>query len=290
MTQFKIGFIGLGVMGESMCENIIKRTSQTVFVYDILPQQVNKLVQLGATACQNIPQLADQTNLIFIMVPNNEHVNSVIDTLLPSLKKGTIVCNMSSISPAVQQDCAKKIEAAGSISLEAPVVKSKGAAISGTLGILAAGNGEALKKIEPILLHMGEQVIDYGEHGKAMAMKILHNMLVGNIQNGVNEMFTMAEAIGIDFDLAIKGCKAGGGQNFYLDGKGPSIIKQDYSPKFSVKNMAKDTKLHGMLAKDLGLSLPGSDRVRQVYDEALKSFPTQDFSATYKIVAKLSKL
>lgn len=289
MEQFNIGFIGLGVMGESMCENIMKKTQQTVFVNDIIPKQVEKLVKLGATSCINISEVAQKANLIFIMVPNNDHVKSVIESLLPTLRKETIVCNMSSISPHVQHECAEKIEAAGGISVEAPVVKSKNAAISGSLGILASGNEDALKKITPVLLHMGEQVIYYGEHGKAMAMKILHNMLVGNIQNGVNEMFTMAEAVGIDFDLAIKGCKAGGGQNFYLDGKGSSIINQDFSPKFSVQNMAKDTILHGKLAKELGLTLPGSDRVREVYEEALKSFAAQDFSATYKIVAKLSK-
>ncbi len=289
MEAFKLGFIGIGTMGEPMVKNLLTKTQQSIYIYDINPAQTRKLAPLGAIPCENIKEVAQKANLIFIMVPNNEHVKSVVTELIDTIPPKTIICDCSSISPSTEKECAAMIEKVGSYAIEAPVVKSKGAAIAGTLGILTAGPKEIVEQVTPYLLMMGEQVIYYGDHGHGMTMKILHNMLVGNIQNGVNEMFVMADAVGLDFDLVMQGIKAGGGQNFYLDGKGPTIKAGDYQPKFSVRNMAKDAKLHGLLKEELNLDLPGSDRVRQVYTQAMIDVADEDFSATYKTVKHLAQ-
>lgn len=289
MHEYNIGFIGTGTMGEPMVCNLLEKSKKSLSIYDINSDQMEKLRHKGAVPCESIEEVAKSSNLIFLMVPNNEHVVSVINQLKHFISQNTIICNCSSISPSVQRQCAKEIEEVGGISIEAPVVKSKGAAIAGTLGILAAGDKSVVEKVKPFLLMMGERVIYYGEHGNGMTMKILHNMLVGNIQNGVNEMFVMADAAGIDFDLVMEGIKAGGGQNFYLDAKGPTIKVENYDPKFSIRNMAKDAKLHGLLKDELELDLPGSDLVRKIYSEALNNIPEEDFSATFKIVKKQSK-
>lgn len=288
MENFKIGFIGLGTMGEPMCTNILTKLKQPVNIFDINPIQMQKLSKIGALKCDTIKQVGEISNLIFLMVPNSEHVKSVIEELITTIQPGTIICDMSSISPVVEKECAKKIINVKGIPVEAPVVKSKGAAISGTLGILAAGDEDAIMRIKPILLLMGEEVVYYGDSGNGMTMKILHNMLVGNIQNAVNEMFVMGEAAGLDPTLITQGCRIGGGQNFYLDSKCDSIKNRDFSPKFSVRNMAKDTRLHEELAKNLMLELPGSNLIRSIYNEAENQFPDEDFSATFKIVQKRS--
>jgi len=285
----KLGFIGIGTMGKPMVSNLLHKTGEQIAIYNTSQKVLESLTPLGAIACSSIAEVASYANLIFIMVPNNDHVKAVVDQIAPFIQKNTIICNCSSISPSVERECVQKIEANGGFSIEAPVVKSQGAAIAGTLGILTAGPEDIVRKVTPFLLMMGESVIYYGDHGNGMTMKILHNMLVGNIQNGVNEMFVMAEAAGLDFDLVMDGIKAGGGQNFYLDGKGPSIKASEYSPKFSVRNMAKDTKLHGLLKDELQLELPGSDRVREIYEKAMQEIPDEDFSATYKIVRKCSR-
>lgn len=288
--DFKIGFIGIGTMGIPMVSNLLRKTKQKIAVYDVNPEQAKKIENLGAVPKESIEEVGRCSNLIFIIVPNNEHVLSVVNALKPVIKQEMIICNCSSISPSVQRECAQIIESTGGHSMEAPVVKSKNAAVNGTLGIYTAGPKEIVDQVVPFLLLMGEKVIYYGSHGNAMTMKIIHNMLVGNIQNGVNEMFVMADAVGLDFDSVMEGIRAGGGQNFYLDVKGPTIKAGDYEPKFSIRNMTKDVNLHGMLKEELNLHLPGSDIVREIYQEAVKTIPDEDFSATYKVVKKNSQI
>ena len=289
MENFQFGFIGLGTMGESMCENILKKSGKKVLVFDVNAAQMDKLAQKGAEKGKDIQEVAEKANLIFIMVPKSEHVEAVIKELLVNLKPNTIIVDMSTISPKVSRTLAEKVKAKGATMLDAPVVKSKSAAIDGTLGIYVGGDMAVIEQIKPILLYMGAEVIYYGANGNGLIMKLLHNMLVGQIQNGVNELLATAETVGIDFDLVMKGIRAGGGQNFYLDGKGPTIKKGDFSPKFSVQNMHKDVWLHKEMIDEMGLKLPGSDHVRLIYDKAMKSVAAEDFSATYKIVKNQSK-
>jgi 3-hydroxyisobutyrate dehydrogenase len=114
-------------------------------------------------------------------------------------------------------------------------------------------------------------------------------MLVGEIQNGVNEMLILARTAGLDIDAVIKGIKAGGGQNFYLDSKGDSIKKNDFSPKFSFLNMHKDMNLAIELAEQLKLNLPGVKMVSEIYNTGVNLFRNEDFSASIKVVEKLVK-
>jgi 3-hydroxyisobutyrate dehydrogenase len=114
-------------------------------------------------------------------------------------------------------------------------------------------------------------------------------MLVGEIQNGVNEMLITAQTAGLDIDTVIKGIKAGGGQNFYLDSKSDSIKKKDFSPKFSFQNMQKDMNLAIELAEQLRLNLPGLKIVSEMYNTGVNLFKNEDFSASIKVVEKFVK-
>lgn len=273
-------------MGESMCENLIEKSGKLVYIYDMDPIKIEKMVRIGGIPSKNIAELAQHSNIIFIMVPKNEHVQAVINELIPYIDHTKIIVDMSTISPRVSRELAEKIKAKGGEMLDAPVVKSKAAAISGELGILVGGNYDVLQKIMPFLLMMGKEVTYMGKNGNGLILKLIHNMLVANIQNGVNEALIMAETLGLDFNETLKGLRSGGAQNFYLDSKAESIKSGDYSTKFSVENMYKDVLLHKELQSELGLDLPGADLVRAIYNEAYKDFPHEDFSATIKIVKK----
>jgi len=291
MSDLKIGFIGLGTMGESMCENIIKKGGYSVWLYDINKAQVDKLAIMGGTPCDSIKEIAENCNVIISMVPKNEHVREVVAALLLSMKSGTIYIDMSTISPDLSIELAEKVKTTGSLMLDIPVVKSKGAAIAGNLGIYVGGDEDAYKKIKPILECMGksEEIIYYGPNGTGLAMKMCHNMLVGIIQNGVNEMLLMAKAAGIDYDKIAPGIRAGGGQNFYLDAKAESIKKGDFTPKFSFRNMHKDMHLIIEYAEKLGLDLVGAKRVLEIYDKDIEELGSEDFSAIIKTLEKLVK-
>lgn len=281
----KIGFIGLGIMGEAMCSNIIRKHDDAVYVFDQMKEKTDLLAQRGGIACQSCLETAKNADLIITMVPKSEHVNAVKEEILPVLDETKIWIDMSTIDPAVSVDIAKEVEQTGASFLDAPVVKSRPAAEAGKLGIYVGGNEEVYQKVLPVLSYMGENIIRMGDHGKGLVMKICHNALVSQIQNGVNETSLLAAANGIDILTFAKAISYGGGQNFYLDSKKEVIAKEDFTTAFSVANMHKDVHICLDLAKQSGVYMPGEENAAAVYDEAMaKGYGPEDFSASIKAV------
>lgn len=281
----KIGFIGLGIMGESMCENIIKKHDDKVYVFDFVKEKVDKLEALGGVACANSTEVASNADVIISMVPKSEHSRSVYTEILPVLDETKTCIDMSTIDPSVSVEISKMVKEKGAKFIDAPVVKSKPAAIAGKLGIYVGGEKETYEAMRPILLYMGENVIHMGENGKGLVMKICHNALVSQIQNGVNETVTLAEANGIDITTFATAISYGGGQNFYLDSKKEPISKRDYTTAFSIENEYKDVNICMNLAKECGVDMPGEANALNVYQKAMdKGLGKEDFCATIKVV------
>jgi 3-hydroxyisobutyrate dehydrogenase len=281
----KIGFIGLGIMGESMCENIIKKQDDKVYVFDLVKEKMELLASKGAIACENAAEIAKNADVIISMVPKSEHAKAVYEELLPVLDSTKTCIDMSTIDPAVSVEIANQVKAKGARFADAPVVKSKPAAIAGKLGIYVGGDEETYELVKPILLYMGENVIRMGDNGKGLVMKICHNALVSQIQNGVNETLTLAAANGIDISTFAQAISYGGGQNFYLDSKKEVLAKEDFTTAFSIENEHKDIGICMRLAKESGVSMPGEENAKRVYDEAMTAgYGKEDFSATIKVV------
>lgn len=281
----KIGFIGLGIMGESMCENIVKKHDDTVYAFDMVEEKTKKLQALGAVACACARELAEKSDVIITMLPKSEHVKSVYGELLDVLDEGKTCIDMSTIDPGVSVEIAEQVKEKGARFMDAPVVKSKPAAIAGKLGIYMGGEETTCEEMKPILSYMGENVVRMGGNGKGLVMKICHNALVSQIQNGVNETLSLALANGIGVQEFATAISYGGGQNFYLDSKKDVIEKEDYTTAFSVENMHKDVTICMNLAQESGVSMPGEANAKRVYDAAMDAgYGREDFSATIKIV------
>lgn len=281
----KIGFIGLGIMGESMCENIVKKHDDTVYAFDFVEEKVKLLESKGAVACKDSKELAEKSDVIISMVPKSEHVKAVYDGILDALNETKTCIDMSTIDPSVSVEVSEKVKKTGAKFIDAPVVKSKPAAIAGTLGIYVGGDTETYEAMRPILLYMGENVIRMGENGKGLVMKICHNALVAQIQNGVNETITLAKANGISIPTYAEAISYGGGQNFYLDGQAAKLDAEDYTTAFSIENMAKDVNICMNLAKECSVAMPGQQNTQEVYQTALeKGMAKEDFRATIKVV------
>lgn len=284
----KIGFIGLGIMGESMCENIIKKHDDTVYVFDFAKEKIQLLASKGAVPCGNASELAKAADIIISMVPKSEHSRAVYAELVSVLNETKICIDMSTIDPGTSVEIAELVKKTGAEFLDAPVVKSKPAAIAGKLGIYAGGDEDTYEKVKHILLYMGENVKHMGENGKGLVMKICHNALVSQIQNGVNETLTLASKNGISIMDYAEAISYGGGQNFYLDSKKAVIEKEDYTTAFSIENMAKDVAICQRLAKESEACMPGEEAVAEVYQKALeRGLGKEDFCATIKVVRGL---
>lgn len=281
----KIGFIGLGIMGEAMSANIVKKHNDTVYVFDYIKEKVDLLSSLGAIPCESSIEVAKKADVIITMVPKSEHSMAVYKEILDVIDKSKICIDMSTIDPSVSVEISKMVIEKGAKFADAPVVKSKPAAIDGVLGIYVGANEETYKDIKGILEYMGNNIIRVGENGKGLVMKICHNTLVAQIQNGVNETITLANKNGISIDDYTKAISYGGGQNFYLDGKASCIRDENYTTAFSVENMAKDLGICSSLALECNVSMPGVDVVKDVYVKAIEmGFEKEDFCATIKAV------
>src|SRR6056297_88597 len=218
----KIGFIGLGIMGESMCANLLKKREEEILVYDINEEKIEKMVKQGAVRAASNQELTAATDIIISMVPKGEHVKAVYNEIAEELNEDKIWIDMSTINPAISKEIAAEVKKTGSVMVEAPVVKSKSAAEAGTLGIYFGGDKEVYDQVKELLLCMGENIIHLGDNGSGLMMKICHNMLVGEVQNAVNEMMTLAQKSDIEIDDFANAISYGGGQNFYLDAKAES--------------------------------------------------------------------
>ncbi|WP_024865107.1 NAD(P)-dependent oxidoreductase [Butyrivibrio sp. FCS014] len=281
----KIGFVGLGIMGESMSENIVKKHDDKVYVFDFVKEKVDKLAAIGAVPCESSREVAENVDVFISMVPKSEHSRAVYDEIIPVLKEGKTCIDMSTIDPSVSVEIANKVKATGAEFIDAPVVKSKPAAIAGKLGIYVGGSEEVYEKMRPILLYMGENVIRMGDNGKGLVMKICHNALVSQIQNGVNETMTLAKKNGIDIPLYAQAISYGGAGNWYLDSKKEVLEKEDFTTAFSIENEHKDVHICLNLAKECGFSMPGEENAARVYDKAMEmGIGKEDFSATIKVV------
>ena len=281
----KIGFIGLGIMGESMCENIVKKHNDTVYCFDFVKEKVDLLASKGAVPCESSLELAKKSDVIVSMVPKSEHSRAVYTSILEALDSSKTCIDMSTIDPSVSVEISEMVKKTGARFIDAPVVKSKPAAIEGTLGIYVGGDEKTYEDMLPVLKYMGCNVIRMGGNGKGLVMKICHNALVSQIQNGVNETITLAKANGITIPACAEAVSYGGASNWYLDGQAAKLEAEDYTTAFSIENMAKDVNICVNLAKECGVKMPGEENALNVYQTALeRGMAKEDFRATIKVV------
>ena len=281
----KIGFIGLGIMGESMCENIVKKHDDTVYCSDLNKAQVAKLEEAGAVGVASNVEIAQKADVIITMVPKSEHVKAVYTELLPFIDDTKICIDMSTIDPSVSVEVSKMVKAKGAQFADAPVVKSKPAAIAGTLGVLVGCDEELYPVIKPILEYMGCNVIRMGENGKGLVMKVCHNTLVAEIQNGVNETIALAQKMGISIEDYATAISYGGGQNFYLDGQWKNLQDENWTTAFSLENEHKDLGICQRLSAEAEFPMPGMENAKAVYDKGMEvGIGKEDWRSTYKVV------
>ena len=280
-----IGFVGLGIMGAPMCENILAKHDGAVYVYNRTRAKAEPLAAKGAVLCGSAREVAEHADLFLTMVPTSADSRAVYEEVLPALDETKLCIDMSTIEPSASVELAAMVKKTGAAFLDAPVVKSRPAAVAGKLGIYVGGPEAAFEKALPVLRMMGENVIRLGDNGSGLVMKICHNALVSQIQNGVNETLTLADKYGIGIDDFVTAVSYGGAQNFYLDSKKEALKAENWTTAFSIQNMHKDVHICLSMAEEKGFAMPGEENAARVYDKALDmGIGGEDFCATMKAV------
>jgi 2-hydroxy-3-oxopropionate reductase len=241
-----IGFIGLGLMGRPMAKNLLK-AGYPLVVHSRSQGPVDDVVAAGAARATSPADVAARATRIITMVPDSPDVERVLegrDGVFSRLQPGSIVIDMSSISPAVARRLAEKATAAGGTMLDAPVSGGDIGAINGTLSIMVGGDAAAFEAARPLFEVMGnpERVVHVGEAGAGQLCKLCNQMVIGGTLAVVAEAFALAKRAGVDAAKVREALLGGFAQSRVLDVHGDRVLKGAFTPGFYVKLYAKDMR------------------------------------------------
>jgi 2-hydroxy-3-oxopropionate reductase len=264
-----IGFIGLGIMGKPMAQNLIK-AGYPLVIYDIVQEKVDQVVATGATAAASCQEVASQSDVIIVMVPDSPQVEEVMlgpNSVLDGLKPGTVVIDMSSISPLVDIAIEKKVRAKQAHMLDAPVSGGEPGAIAGTLAIMVGGEEAIFNEHKSLLEIMGRSVVLVGPIGAGQFTKLANQILVGIHLQAMSEAMVFAQKAGLDVQKVYDAIRGGLAGSHVLDAKVPLVLKRNYKPGFRIKLHIKDLKNALITGRELGIPLPAT-ALTQAFFEA----------------------
>lgn len=285
-----IGFIGVGIMGKPMAGHLLA-AGHTVHVYDFIAEPVQELASKGAVACSSCQEIAQKSDIIFIMVPDTPDVEVVLfgkDGVAEGVRLGSIVVDMSSISPIATKEFAKKLGALGVKMLDAPVSGGQVGAEKATLSIMVGGEPEVFNQIKPYFELMGKNIVHIGGNGDGQTCKVANQIVVGLTIEAVSEALLFASKAGADPRKVREALLGGFAQSRILDLHGERMIKHTFAPGFRIRHQQKDLNLALQGARSLRLSLPGTAVVQELFNAvAAQGGSDLDHSA---IVLALEKL
>lgn len=267
MKNPRIGFIGLGIMGRSMSQNLLKAGFQ-VAVYNRSKPPVDLLVSKGASAAPSPKALAERSDVVITMVTDADAVKGVVlgkGGVVEGARQGLVLIDMSTISPSATRSVSAALAAKGARMLDAPVSGGDTGAREGTLTIMVGGDPEVFNDCLPVLRAMGSKVVHMGGTGAGQLTKLANQILVACNMIGVCECLNFAKRSGLDVGKLIDSLSAGAASSWALVNLGPKIAKRDFAPGFKVKLLQKDLRYVLASADEVDAALPATALVHQLY-------------------------
>jgi 2-hydroxy-3-oxopropionate reductase len=289
MTE--LGFIGLGIMGKPMASHLVK-AGHTVHVCDLVEESVKHLCSLGGKACSCCREIAQKSDIIFIMVPDTPDVEAALfgaEGVAEGLKPGSIVVDMSSISPIATKEFAKRLAAMGVKMLDAPVSGGQVGAENATLSIMVGGPPDVFNQIKPYFELMGKNIVHIGDHGDGQTCKVANQIVVALTIEAVGEALLFASKAGADPAKVRAALLGGFAQSRILELHGERMIKHNFNPGFRIRLHQKDLNLALEAARSMGLSLPNTALAQELFNAvAAQGGSDLDHSAMVLALEKLA--
>jgi 3-hydroxyisobutyrate dehydrogenase len=272
-----IGFIVLGNMGGPMAANLVK-AGHTVHGFDLVPASRDAAKADGVTIAAKATDAVRDAQVVITMLPAGKHVLSVWNEIIPSVAKGALMIDCSTIDVESARKSHALAAAQQLPSIDAPVSGGTGGAKGATLTFMAGGDASAFAAAKPILEAMGKKVVHCGEAGAGQAAKICNNMILGISMIGVCEAFTLAEKLGLSHQALFDVASTSSGQCWsltsYCPVPGPvptSPANNEYKPGFAAALMLKDLRLSQEAAKAAGAMTPLGAHAESIYETFEKS-------------------
>ena len=283
----EIGWIGTGIMGAPMARRLLA-AGHRVRVFNRTPEKARALSANGATVAASPEQAASGAEVIFIMVPDTPDVEATVAKIAPSLARGQLVIDMSTISPAAERAVAERLKPAGIDYLDAPVSGGDKGAIEGTLAIMVGGDEAAFERARPLFEHLGKRVTFMGPSGAGQMTKLANQIAVTVTLEAAAEAIKFATAGGLDPSRVLEAIGAGAAGSWQLNNLGPKIIAHDYAPGFFIKLVRKDLRLVTEAARAGDVALPGLSLMSSMFNSAAAL--GHDLDGTQAVAAALDRL
>jgi 2-hydroxy-3-oxopropionate reductase len=266
----KLGFIGLGIMGTPMAGHLIAG-GHTLFAYSRSGVPAN-LVEQGAKSCASPQQVAEQAEIVFLMVPDTPHVADVLfgdNGVAKAAIKGKLIVDMSSISPIATKDYAVKIKALGAKYVDAPVSGGEVGAKAASLSIMCGGEQASFDRAMPAFQLMGKNINLVGPVSSGQTCKVANQIIVALTIEAVGEALLFASKAGADPAKVRLALMGGLASSRILEVHGERMIKRTFNPGFRIELHQKDLNLALENAKSLGLSLPNTANTQQLMNSCV---------------------
>ncbi|MGI9333415.1 MAG: NAD(P)-dependent oxidoreductase [Gammaproteobacteria bacterium] len=271
-----VGFIGLGVMGEGMCRNLVESKQWPVTAFDLNAEPLGRIGNAGAKVAGSAVEIIAAADAVITCLPGGEQVRQLVlgeGALIERLREGQILIDMSTSQPSLMSEIAVAAKQRGAYFADAPVARTRQAAADGTLAIMVGADPDVFQAIHPVLSTMGTDIEHCGGPGTGQVVKIMNNMVLFQTVAALAEAVSIAERSGVDGKLLLETLSTGSGDSFALRNHGlNSIVPQIYPDKaFSVKYAAKDLSYALDLAAQHGVRAPGAENVAKLFEEAIQA-------------------
>ena len=264
-----IGFIGLGVMGESMCGHLARRSGRIVLAHDLRSEPLGRLAEFGVSAASTA-ELAQRCDLILLSLPDGKAVQSVISALEPGLSAGQCIVDTSTSPVPLTRAIGERLAARGIGFADAPVARTREAAARGELSIMVGASDAMFAHARPVLETMGSDVTHCGPVGCGQVVKILNNMLVFQNTAALAEAIALGRRNGVPADVLLPAIALGSGDSFVLRSHGMKSMLPRVFPAqaFSTRYAMKDLSYALEMAAAAGVDVPGAQLAMQRLREA----------------------
>lgn len=274
MASYKtIGFIGLGVMGEPICRNLVKKSGARVIAFDLSPEPLARLHEEGADVAGSVATLVTVSEIVFLCLPSAKHVRSVFegDGVLKNIRSGQVVVDLGTSSVSQTRDFARQLQAKGASWADAPIARTRQAAQDGTLSVMVGASAELFAVIEPLIRCFATDVTHCGDVGAGQVTKILNNMVLFETVNALAEAVAVARRNGVDPKLLLDTLSKGSADSFALRNHGIKAIVPGVFPEraFSTEYALKDLAYALELAGDAGIQIRGAELTARILQEAI---------------------
>lgn len=289
----RVGFIGLGLMGGPMAANVA-RSGYPLTVYNRTASKASPLRSLGATVAASPREVAQVSQVVITMLADAAAVQEVLqgaDGLLAGGRPGTVLIDMSTVSPAQSRRLASLVAGHGWKMLDAPVFGSTGPAKEGTLGILVGGEQDVFEAQREILARMGKYIYHFGPNGSGAAAKLCFNLMVAAQMASLAEAMTLGAKSGLDLALLGEAVLASPVASVLVQRKVPLVVSGQFPPAFPLKHMHKDLGLMIDSGHEIMAPLPVTAEVHELFTAARAcGHADEDFAAVFLQLMKVAGL